>query len=34
MSVPAEATAIRPFQIDIPEEHLDELRAGRATRWP
>jgi pimeloyl-ACP methyl ester carboxylesterase len=35
MSATAETTAIRPFQIEIPEEKLDELR-GRveATRWP
>jgi Epoxide hydrolase N terminus len=35
MSVTAEATAIRPFQIDVPEEKLDELRRRvDATRWP
>jgi hypothetical protein len=35
MSVSAEAAAIRPFQIDVPEEKVDELR-GRvdATRLP
>jgi hypothetical protein len=26
MSVTAEATAIRPFQVEIPEEELAELR--------
>ena len=35
MSVTAEATAIRPFHIEVPEEHLDELRRRiAATRWP
>ena len=35
MSVTAEATAIRPFQIDVPEEQLAELRRRvDATRWP
>jgi pimeloyl-ACP methyl ester carboxylesterase len=34
MSV-TEATAIRPFQIDVPEEKLAELRRRiDATRWP
>jgi pimeloyl-ACP methyl ester carboxylesterase len=34
MSV-TEATAIRPFQLDVPEEKLDELRRRvDATRWP
>ncbi len=35
MPVTAEATAIRPFRIEVPEEQLAELR-GRieATRWP
>src|SRR5437763_15463825 len=29
------STDIRPFQIDIPEEKLDELRDRiAATRWP
>jgi pimeloyl-ACP methyl ester carboxylesterase len=35
MSVTAEATAIRPFHIDVPEEQLAELRRRiEATRWP
>jgi hypothetical protein len=35
MSVTAEATAISPFQIDVPEEQLAELRRRiAATRWP
>ncbi len=35
MSVTADATAIRPFRIDIPEEQLAELnRRIAATRWP
>jgi pimeloyl-ACP methyl ester carboxylesterase len=35
MSVTAEPTAIRPFQIDVPEEQLAELRHRiEATRWP
>jgi pimeloyl-ACP methyl ester carboxylesterase len=35
MPVTAEATAIRPFQIDVPEEQLAELRRRiEATRWP
>ena len=35
MSVTADATAIRPFQIDVPEEQLAELsRRIAATRWP
>jgi len=35
MSVPAEATAIRPFRIGVPEEQLAELRRRiEATRWP
>ena len=35
MSVTAEATAIRPFRIDVPEEQLAELRRRiAATRWP
>ena len=35
MSITAEATAIRPFQIDIPEEELDDLRSRiAATRFP
>jgi pimeloyl-ACP methyl ester carboxylesterase len=35
MSVTAEATAIRPFQIEVPEEQLAELRRRiAATRWP
>jgi pimeloyl-ACP methyl ester carboxylesterase len=35
MSMMADATAIRPFQIDVPEEKLAELRRRiDATRWP
>ncbi len=35
MSATAEATAIRPFEIEIPEEQLTELRRRiAATRWP
>jgi pimeloyl-ACP methyl ester carboxylesterase len=35
MSVTAEATAIRPFRIDVPEDQLAELRRRiAATRWP
>ena len=35
MSVTADATAIRPFRIDFPEEQLAELnRRIAATRWP
>ncbi len=35
MSVMAEATAIRPFHIEVPEEQLAELhRRVEATRWP
>ena len=31
----ADATAIRPFTIDIPEGDLEDLRARiAATRWP
>ena len=31
----ADATAIRPFQVDVPEEKLAELRRRiEATRWP
>jgi len=31
----AEATAIRPFTIDVPEADLEDLRARiAATRWP
>src|SRR5436305_7648694 len=31
----ADATAIRPFEIDIPEKDLEDLRARiAATRWP
>ena len=31
----AEATAIRPFKVDVPEEELTELRRRiNATRWP
>jgi hypothetical protein len=30
-----EATAIRPFTIDVPEADLEDLRARLAsTRWP
>ncbi|HEY4426868.1 MAG TPA: alpha/beta fold hydrolase [Solirubrobacteraceae bacterium] len=32
---PADATAIRPFHIDVPEAALDDLRRRiAATRWP
>ena len=36
MSVTAEATAIRPFRVEIPDEALDDLRRASiaATRWP
>jgi pimeloyl-ACP methyl ester carboxylesterase len=35
MPVTAEATAIRPFPIEVPEEQLDDLRRRiEATRWP
>jgi hypothetical protein len=35
MSTVQTATDIRPFQLDIPEEKLDELhRRLAATRWP
>jgi pimeloyl-ACP methyl ester carboxylesterase len=35
MPVTAEATAIRPFQIEVPQEQLAELRRRiEATRWP
>jgi pimeloyl-ACP methyl ester carboxylesterase len=35
MSVTAEATAIRPFEIEVPEEELAELRRRiAAMRWP
>jgi pimeloyl-ACP methyl ester carboxylesterase len=35
MPVTAEATAIRPFRIEVPEEQLAELRRRiEATRWP
>ena len=35
MSATAEATAIRPFGIEVPEEQLAELRRRlAATRWP
>ena len=36
MGTPAEtAIDIRPFQVEIPEEELDELRRRiAATRWP
>ncbi len=30
-----EATAIRPFQVDVPEEQLTDLRRRvNATKWP
>ena len=33
--VTAEVIAIRPFQIEVPEEQLAELRRRiKATRWP
>ena len=32
---PAGATEIRPFQVEVPEEDLDDLRQRiAATRWP
>jgi pimeloyl-ACP methyl ester carboxylesterase len=35
MSATSEATAIRPFQLDVPQEKLDDLRRRiEATRWP
>jgi pimeloyl-ACP methyl ester carboxylesterase len=35
MSVTAEATAIRPFQLDVSQDKLDDLRRRvEATRWP
>jgi len=36
MSAATQASAdVRPFQVDIPEEKLDDLRRRiRATRWP
>ena len=35
MSATAEATAIRPFRVEVPEEQLAELRRRlAATRWP
>ena len=35
MSVTGEATAIRPFHVDIPEEALEDLRRRIvATQWP
>ena len=35
MSVMAEATAIRPFRIEVPKEQLADLRRRiEATRWP
>ena len=35
MSTVETATEIRPFQLEIPEEQLDDLRRRiAATRWP
>jgi pimeloyl-ACP methyl ester carboxylesterase len=35
MSVTAEATAVRPFRVEVPEEQLADLRRRiQATRWP
>ena len=35
MSTTMTATEIRPFQLDVPDEQLDELRRRiAATRWP
>src|SRR5215217_204230 len=35
MSITAEATSIRPFRVEVPEERLAELRRRiAATRWP
>ena len=34
-STTAEAEAIRPFRVEVPEEDIDDLRRRlRATRWP
>jgi pimeloyl-ACP methyl ester carboxylesterase len=35
ITTPAGATEVRPFQVDVPEEKLDDLRRRiTATRWP
>jgi pimeloyl-ACP methyl ester carboxylesterase len=35
MATAAPATAIRPFQVDVPEDQVDDLRRRLAhTRWP
>ena len=35
MSVTTEATAIRPFQVDVPDDALEDLRRRiAATNWP
>jgi Epoxide hydrolase N terminus len=35
MSTPETAIDIRPFQVEVPEEELDDLRRRiEATRWP
>ncbi|MEU3793847.1 epoxide hydrolase family protein [Streptomyces fructofermentans] len=35
MPVPSDATAVRPFQVETPEEQLADLRRRiEATRWP
>ena len=35
MSTVETATEIRPFQVEIPEEKIDDLRRRiAATRWP
>ena len=34
-AMPAGATAIRPFRVDVPQAELDDLRRRiAATRWP
>src|SRR3954447_25606909 len=35
MSVATDATTVRPFHLEISDEHLDDLRRRLAgTRWP
>src|SRR5215216_2497597 len=35
MSVATDATTVRPFHLEIPDEKLDDLRRRiEATRWP
>ena len=34
-AITASGTSIRPFKVDVPEEHLSDLRRRiAATRWP